>query len=63
MTFGSMTQKFQIMRKTITCSLATQKLHIQAITTAVYFANINVPCELDVEEQEALRIEPLPDNL
>jgi hypothetical protein len=32
MAFGRMTQKFQIMTKKMTCSLATKSLYIQAIT-------------------------------
>ena len=32
MAFGRMTQKFQIMRKKMTCSLETQALYIHAIT-------------------------------
>jgi hypothetical protein len=77
MAFGRMTQKFQIMRRKMTCSLATQSLYIQAITRLHNFiidndslperygqpANINANGEFDAEELEALGIQPLPDNL
>jgi hypothetical protein len=77
MAFGRMTQKFQIMRRKMTCSLATQSLYIQAITRLHNFiidndslperygqpANINANREFDAEELEALGIQPLLDNL
>jgi hypothetical protein len=77
MAFGRMTQKFQIMRRKMTCSLATQSMYIQTITRLHNFiidndslperygqpANINANGEFDAEELEALRIQPLPDNL
>jgi hypothetical protein len=77
MAFGRMTQKFQIMRRKMTCSLAMQSLYIQAITRLHNFiidndslpecygqlANISANGEFDAEELEALGIQPLPDNL
>jgi hypothetical protein len=68
MAFGRMTQKFQIMRKKMTCSLATQSLYIQAITRLHNFiinndslpahygqpASINANGEFDAEELESL---------
>jgi hypothetical protein len=77
MAFGRMTQKFQILRRKMTCSLATQSLYIQAITWLHNFiidndslpepygqpANINGNGEFDAAELEALGIQPLPDNL
>jgi hypothetical protein len=67
MAFGRMTQKFQIMRKKMTCSLATQSLYIQAITRLHNFiidndslperygqlANLNANGEFDAEELES----------
>jgi hypothetical protein len=78
MAFGRMTQKFQIMRRKLTCSLARQSLlYIQAITRLHNFiidndslparygepANVNANGEFDAEELEALKIQPLQDNL
>jgi hypothetical protein len=77
MAFGRMTQKFQIMRKKMTCSLATQSLYIQTITRLHNFiidndslperyglpASINANGEFDAEELEALGIQPLPDSV
>jgi hypothetical protein len=77
MAFGRMKQKFQIMRRKMTCSLATQSLYIQTITRLHNFiidndslpecygqpANINANGEFDAEELKALGIQPLPDNL
>jgi hypothetical protein len=77
MAFGRMTQKFQIIRKNMTCSLATQSLYIQAITRLHNFiidndslpahygqpANVNAHGQFDAEVLEAFGIQPLTDNL
>jgi hypothetical protein len=77
MAFGRMTQKFQILRRKMSCSLATQSLYIQAITRLHNFttdsdslpehygepANINANDEFDAEELDALGIQPLLDDL
>ena len=72
MAFGRMTQKWQIMRKKMTCSLATQSMYINAITRLHNFvidndglttaqagvAPINQHGRLDPEQLEALGLAP-----